>query len=289
MAEPNNLTDPIAAQGGVRALLQLGQAQLAPNSDSARLDAELLLAHCLGVTRGYLFAHADELVQPANRACYVALLQRRADGEPLAYLTGWREFWSLELQVSAAVLVPRPETELAVECALALLADVPADVADLGTGSGAIALALASERRAWRIVATDHSADALAVARRNAERLNLRGIAWLQGDWLAPLGSRRFDLIVSNPPYIAQADPALPALRHEPAAALVSGASGLNALQHLITQAHAYLHRGGVLLLEHGATQAAAVAGQLVAAGYARVRCHQDLAGRDRVTEAQWP
>jgi release factor glutamine methyltransferase len=281
--------DRVADQGTVRALLERGWAQLAGSSGSARLDAEVLLAHALRRPRSYLLAHDDTLIDAATSAHYQSLVARCAQGEPLAYLTGVREFWSLPLAVTPAVLIPRPETELAVERCLALREAAPADIADLGTGSGAIALALAVERPQWHIIATDHAAGALQVARANAEQLGARNIEFLQGDWFAPLSGRRFDLIVSNPPYIAAADPALLALRFEPAAALSPGASGLEALRRIVLQAPAHLRPGGWLVLEHGAGQAAELAGSLVGAGYARVRCHPDLAGRDRVTEAQWP
>jgi release factor glutamine methyltransferase len=278
-----------ADQDTVRALLQRGWAQLALSSGSTRLDAELVLAHALRQPRSYLQAHDDDRVDEDTIERYRSLLARCAEGEPLAYLTGEREFWSLPLAVTPEVLIPRPETELAVERCLALRDAAPADIADLGTGSGAIALALAVERRQWRIVATDRAAGALQVARANAQRLGVQSVEFSEGDWFAPLSGRRFDLIVSNPPYVAAGDPALGALRYEPAMALSPGASGMEALRRIVLEAPAYLLPGAWLVLEHGAGQAEELAGSLVAAGYARVRCHADLAGRDRVTEAQWP
>jgi len=301
MAEAGNVTDHadraddperanrIADSGTVRSLLERGWAQLAASSESSRLDAEILLAHALRQPRSYLLAHADEPVDEPTIARYQSMLARCALGEPLAYVTGEREFWSLALAVTPDVLIPRPETELAVERCLALRDATPAAVADLGTGSGAIALALAVERPQWRVLATDHAAAALQVARGNAERLGVQNVYFSQGDWFGPLQGRQFDLIVSNPPYVAARDPALDALRYEPAAALSPGASGMEALLRIVLQAPAHLLPGGWLVLEHGAGQAAEVAGSLVDAGYARVRCHADLAGRDRVTEAQWP
>jgi release factor glutamine methyltransferase len=301
MAEFVNVTDPagraddpernkrVAAPGTVRELLQRGWARLAGSSESSRLDAELLLAHALRQPRSYLLSHDDEPVAEATIARYQSLLQQCAAGKPLAYLTGEREFWSLALTVTPAVLIPRPETELVVERCLALHDASPAAIADLGTGSGAIALALAVERPHWRIMATDFDAGALLVARGNAARLGLQNVYFEQGDWFAPLQARQFDLIVSNPPYVAAGDPALLALRYEPAAALTPGTNGMEALRRIVLQAPAYLLPGGWLVLEHGAGQAAAVAGSLVDVGYARVRCYVDLAGRDRVTEAQWP
>jgi release factor glutamine methyltransferase len=188
------------------------------------------------------------------------------------------------------VLVPRPETELLVERALAMRPDDSGHVVDLGTGSGAIALSLASERPKWSVLATDVSEDALAVARANASTLNLGQVEFAQGPWFQPLSKRRFDLIVSNPPYIAEGDPALltPALSREPLGALASGHDGLTALREIIDSAPHYLERCGWLILEHGADQAAAVARELVVRGFGHVRSHRDLAGHERTTEAQW-
>ena len=279
----------MADQCTVRALLERGWAQLALSSESARLDAEVLLAHVLRRPRSYLPAHDDSLIDEAAIARYQSLLARCAQGEPLAYLTGVREFWSLPLAVTPDVLIPRPETELAVERCLALRDAAPASIADLGTGSGAIALALAVERPQWRLAATDRAASALQVARANAQRLGAQNVEFFEGDWFAALPGRQFDLIVSNPPYVAAGDPALNALRYEPTAALSPGASGMEALRQIVLEAPAHLLQGGWLVLEHGAGQAAELARSLVGAGYARVRCHPDLAGRDRVTEAQWP
>jgi release factor glutamine methyltransferase len=191
--------------------------------------------------------------------------------------------------LSPEVLVPRPETELVVERALALLPERAVQVADLGTGSGAIALALASERADWTLIATDRSRAALQIARANALRLELRNLEFLEGDWCAPLAGRRVHAIVSNPPYVAALDPAMAALRHEPPAALTPGPSGLEALAAIIRAAPPVLRPGGALILEHGASQAGAVAAALVAEGFARVRCLRDVAGLERVTEALWP
>jgi len=292
MAESGNVTDRAHGAGdplSVQALIQRGWAQLAGRSDSSRLDAELLLAHALHQPRSYLLAHDHERLDEPTIARYLALLARCALGEPLAYLTGEREFWSLPLSVTPEVLIPRPETELAVERCLALRDASRARIADLGTGSGAIALALAVERPRWRILATDRAAAALQVALGNARRLGVSNVDFAHGDWFAPLQGRRFDLIVSNPPYVAAGDPALNALRYEPAAALSPGASGMEALRHIVLRAPGCLLPGSWLVLEHGAGQAEDVAASLVDAGFARVRCHSDLAGRDRVTEAQWP
>ena len=211
-------------------------------------------------------------------------------GEPVAYIVGSKEFWSLRFGVNGSVLVPRPETELLVERALALGTDAGLRVLDLGTGAGAIALALAHERPQWRIAATELSAEALTVATRNAAALKLPQVEFLRGAWFEPLAGRRFDLIVSNPPYVAAADPALCSgdLRHEPRDALTPGADALAALRHIIRAAPAHLARGGWLLLEHGATQAADVARELVVRGFRHVRSQRDLAGHERMSEAQW-
>jgi release factor glutamine methyltransferase len=288
MGTADNLAEPVR----LRQLLMRGIEALRPHETNAPLAAEVLLAHVLNRPRAALITQGELPIEPAVATRYRVLVDRRVAGEPIAYLTGQREFWSLPLHVTPAVLIPRPETELLVERALALLPDTQAHgelrVADLGTGSGAVALALASERPAWRLTATDQSEAALTVARGNAARLQLGAIEFLAGDWFAPLAGRRFEAILSNPPYIALGDAALAALRHEPAAALSPGPSGLEALRQLIAQAPAHLEREGWLLLEHGADQADAVAAALVAAGYARVRCHRDLAGRDRVTEGRW-
>jgi release factor glutamine methyltransferase len=256
---------------------------------ATRLDAQLLLAQVLGVTRARLQSHPEVAAPAAAVEIYLRLLERRAAGEPLAYLTGQREFWSLDLTVSPAVLIPRPETELLVERALAAHADKAGAVVDLGTGCGAIALALASERPGWRVLATDVSEPALAVARANAAALGLGRVEFRAGSWFEPLGGERFDLIVSNPPYVAADDPALEraALRYEPRLALTPGADALECLRVIARAAPRHLATGGWLLLEHGATQAHAVRAELVLAGLRSVRSHRDLAGHERLTEGQ--
>lgn len=286
----NHLTEPQAVR--LRQLLAAGRAALGDTA-GVRLDAEVLLAHVLRQPRTALIAHGDRMVAAAEAERYRTLIARRRAGEPVAYLTGEREFWSLPLTVSSAILIPRPETELVVERALALLpepstVEAPARVLDLGTGSGAIALALASARPRWALTASDCSAAALQVACDNAHRLGLTRIEFVLGDWFAPLMQRRFDTICCNPPYVAAGDASLEALRFEPISALTPGVTGLEALRALIARAPAHLERGAWLVLEHGSEQAREVAAALVAAGYARVRCHRDLAGHDRVTEAQW-
>ena len=256
------------------------------------VDAELLLLHVLARPRSWVFAHADEPVDAATTARFHALLERRVQGEPVAYLTGSRGFWTLELAVTPATLVPRPETELLVELALARLpADADARVADLGTGSGAIALAIAKERARARMVAIDASPDALEVARGNAHRNGIGNVAFREGSWLAPLAGETFDLIASNPPYIAAGDPHLAQgdLRFEPAMALASGVDGLDDIRTIVAAAPAHLRPGGWLLLEHGRDQGEAVRALLQAAGFIDVATERDLEGRERVTLGRKP
>jgi release factor glutamine methyltransferase len=274
----------MAAQDTVGELLARGAGRL-----SSRLDTELLLAHALGLSRVQLKTHPERMVDPQAAALFQTLLERRSAGEPVAYIVGYRDFWSLRLMVDARVLIPRPETELIVERALALVLEPAAAVADLGTGSGAIPLALASERQGWAITATDVSTAALEVARTNAQTLGAR-IELVQGCWFEPLQGRRFNLVTSNPPYIAAGDPALfdANVRHEPSLALTAGPDGLAALRSIIDSAPGHLERHGWLVLEHGMDQARAVADTLVGRGFAHVRSHRDLAGHERVTEGQW-
>lgn len=269
----------------IAAALKQAEAMLAAASPSARLDAEILLAALLQESRSYLLIHPEKTLAIDLLARFQKCLERRATGTPVAYLTGRREFWSLELEVTPDVLVPRPETELLVETALEILPyNRPVKVLDLGTGSGAIALALAHERHLAQVFATDISESALAVARGNAARLKLRNITFLPGSWYAPAGMRRFDLIVSNPPYIAAGDPALlaPELAAEPRGALTPGPSGLEAIEHIAAHAADYLRKDGSLLVEHGATQGPAVAALFSRCGLSNIRSLRDLAGRDR-------
>jgi release factor glutamine methyltransferase len=254
-----------------------------------RRDAEILLARCWNKTRSQLLLAERDLVPAEVAACFEAARKKRLNGVPVAYLLGIREFWSLDFEVSPAVLVPRPETELLVERVLERITAPSASVADLGTGSGAIAIALAHERAQWRVAGTDISAEALAVARRNGERLAHGRVEWLPGDWYDALANRRFDALASNPPYIAESDAVLVAdgLRHEPRGALTPGGDGFAALTTLINGAPAHLNPGGWLVLEHGATQAETLRSLLVARGFTHVTSHRDLAGHERVTEAK--
>ncbi len=247
-------------------------------------DAALLVAHALGRSRTWLYAHGSDAVDADALEACERLLRRREAGEPVAYIVGTRGFWRFDLRVTPDTLVPRPETELLVELALERLpADRDLHVADLGTGSGAIALALAHERPRARVVAVDASRAALEVARGNAAALGIANVEFREGDWLQPLAGERFDLIASNPPYIALGDPHLADLRHEPALALSSGADGLDAIRAIVRAAPAHLAPGGWLLLEHGLDQGAAVRALLSAAGFADVSTARDLERRDRV------
>jgi len=254
------------------------------------VDAELLLAHVLGKSRSWLFAHGDDALDAQAEGEFAALLERRVSGQPAAYLTGRRGFWRFDLQVTPATLVPRPETELLVELALARLpADQPLRVADLGTGSGAIALALAFERPRARVIATDASTAALAVAEANARELKLANVDFRHGAWCEPLGDERFDLIASNPPYITQDDPHLAALRFEPRTALASGIDGLDDIRSIVAESPSHLGPRGWLLLEHGHDQGQAVRALLAHAGFIEVETAVDLEGRERVTLGHRP
>jgi release factor glutamine methyltransferase len=281
----NRATDPLSIAG------LLARATQLLHGDTARLDAEVLLSHVLGQPRSYLFAWPERTPPAAQCRQFEQLLTARRRGEPVAYLTGRREFWSLPLAITPATLIPRPETETLVALALETIpAHASLAVADLGTGSGAIALALASERPGCHIVATDRSEDALAIARRNADRLQLRNIEFLAGDWCKPLADRRFDRIVSNPPYVAATDPHLARgdVRFEPRAALAAGPDGLDALRRIAREARTHLNEHGWLLLEHGHDQGTAVHALLREAGYTALSVHPDLAGLERVTAGRW-
>ena len=258
----------------------LAQAGLAP------IDAQALLVHVLSRDRAWLVAHATDPLTADQVRAFFSLARRRREGEPVAYLTGVREFFGLPLAVDRRVLVPRPETETLVEWALRTLpADRPLRVLDLGTGSGAIALAIARARPQATVVATDRSPDALAVARGNAARLRLSNVEWLRTEWFAGLGGARFDAIVSNPPYVAEGDPHLLEgdVRFEPPQALVSGPDGLEALRVIVAGAGNHVVSGGWLAVEHGYDQAAAVRGLLQQAGFGELESLRDLSGIPRV------
>lgn len=265
--------------------LLAAQSLIEPVSDSPRLDAELLLGHLTGWTRAQIFMRLKDPLDAATKTSFDKLVARRAKQEPVAYLTGEKGFWTLTLKVGPGVLVPRPETELLVEWALEILSDQQEPhIADLGTGSGAIALAIASERPDAKLVATDFSDAALAVARDNAVQLGLERVNFRNGCWLQALDGERCHLIVSNPPYITLGDTHLQTLRHEPLMALTDGADGLNAIREIIAAAPSHLHPGGWLLLEHGFDQAPAVRQLLAQSGFTRIQSRTDFGGHQRAT-----
>lgn len=265
--------------------IRAASVQLRPVSTTPMLDAELLMACVLGCERARLFADGRDPLPPAQADGFDALIRRRANGEPVAYLRGQREFWGLDLRVNGAVLDPRPETELLVEAGLeSLRGRVAPRVLDLGAGSGAVALALASERPDAEVLAVERSPAAAAVARDNAQRLDLSRVQVLIGDWMTALTAPGWDLIVSNPPYVAPDDPHLSNLRYEPREALVAADNGYASLQAIIEQAHTRLVPGGCLWLEHGAEQGSRVRERLATAGYAEVRTRRDGAGLERVS-----
>lgn len=273
----------------IRALIDEGAARLARVTDDPRLDAGILLAAALGVSRSHLAAYPERRILDCDATDrYEAYVTRRALGEPVAYVLGRKEFWSLPLLVAPAVLIPRPESELVVERALAHLPrDEEADVLDLATGSGAIALAIASERPRCRVTGADISADAVALAARNARELGLERVVFRCGPWYAPVEETVFDLIASNPPYVAVGDTRVEksVQRFEPHEALYAGPTGLEAFREIVANAARHLKPAGWLLLEHGDTQGEAVRRLLSGAGFDAVQTHRDLAGLERCTE----
>lgn len=273
----------------LKTLLQLGQQRLAASSDSPRLDAEILLCHVLQVSRAHLYANPEQNISAGSAADYEGLLDERHRGRPVAQLTGTREFWSLPFRVTSDVLSPRPETELLVEQAMRHIpVDRACDVLDLGCGSGAIAVAIATERPRCNLTACDISSSALEIARQNAAAHNCGQIRWFTGNWFSPLGEQRFDVIVSNPPYVATDQTGMTdaELAYEPAHALFSGADGLDDIRLIIAGAPAHLRPGGTLLLEHGFDQAERVADLLAQSNFDQIRTHADMAAHPRVTEA---
>jgi release factor glutamine methyltransferase len=274
----------------IRRALENAVGQLAPMHSSARLDAEVLLAFALGRSRSHLHTWPEQALGEPAAQRFGDLIARRVAGEPVAYLTGRREFWSLELEVSPDTQIPRPETETLVEQALARIPeDSPLQIADLGTGSGAVALAIAHERPACRVLATEHSAATLRVAARNAERLRLSNIRFVLDDWCASLGAATLDMIVSNPPYVAEQDPHLGRgdVQFEPRSALVAGREGLDAIADIAEDARRSLRPDGLLLLEHADQQADSVSKLLIIKSYSGIRCYRDDSHQRRITVAR--
>ena len=279
-------------QASIEAVLSRAEAALAAGSDTPRLDAELLLAKVLERPRSHFRAWPENPVDPESLASFDELLARRVAGEPVAYLLGERAFWTLDLDVTSDTLIPRPDTERLVEAAIERIpSDSPCRVVDLGTGSGALALAIARERPFADVVAVDKSIPALEIARRNAARNNISNVSFMQSDWWQDLAGETFDIVVSNPPYIRTGDPHLATgdVRFEPRSALVAGEDGLDAIRAILAEIHAHLRPGGWLLFEHGHDQGDAITAMLASEGLENIRCLQDLGGNDRVSIGQIP
>jgi release factor glutamine methyltransferase len=279
------MSDPVSIDKALRD----ATARLGAVSDAARLEAELLLARAIDMPRSFLFAHPEDTLDDGALQRFESTISRRLTGEPMAYITGFREFWSMELIVSPATLVPRPETELVVDIALR---EIPRkaewQILDLGTGSGAIALALARERPLCQVTAIDISADALAVARQNANQLSIANVEFLEGDWIKPVAGQTFNIIASNPPYVVSGDAALDSLQSEPLSALAAGDDGLDAIRILARECPSIIADGGFLVLEHGADQKEAVAEVLSSYGWQGIQCYDDYSGLPRVTSASF-
>lgn len=270
----------------LRQALQHATDILAAHSDSARLDAEVLLAHVLNKGRAHLFTWPEQVLSGEQAQQFFALVEQRATGKPIAYITGMQEFWSLALHVTPDTLIPRPDTEVLVEAALTLIPkEARYTIADLGTGSGAIALAIASERPHCRVIGVDQSDAAVAVARDNAIGLHIDNVQFQVGHWLDGFGDQSLDIIVSNPPYIAEADPHLGQgdVRFEPRSALQAGPEGMDDYKQIVPAANRCLRPGGWLLLEHGYEQQAGLIALLEAQGFEDIRGLKDYGGRDRV------
>ena len=263
-------------------------SELSAVSDSARLEAELLVARSINMPRSYLFAHPEDLLDESALERLDESVERRVSGEPMAYITGVKEFWSLELMVSPASLVPRPETELLVDLALR---EIPRRanwrLLDLGTGSGAIAVAIATERRLCDVTATDTSAGAIAVAEQNVRQLELGNVTCLVGDWTEPVQGQAFDVIVSNPPYVRDGDAALESLEAEPMVALLGGPDGLDHYRKLAADCMSIINPGGLLLLEHGIDQQSAIMEILAEQGWEETAAHNDYSGNPRAVTAR--
>ena len=281
------MTQTEPAETSIRQLLKAASAQLAPDTDSPDLDAEILLMAVLEKPRSFLHAWPEKTLARQEESKFLQLVERRLNGEPVAHITGEKEFWSQPLSITADVLIPRPDTELLVEKTLEIIPpSAEFAIADLGTGSGAIAIALATERPGCKITATDNSAEALLIAKQNCQALNVNNVRCLKSDWCELLEHKDYDIIVSNPPYIAENDPHLHQgdLPWEPRSALTSGTDGLDDIKIISHQARSYLKPGGSLILEHGYNQKEQVQKLLEDLGYVDVQCHHDLAGLPRVT-----
>ncbi|CAM4120026.1 peptide chain release factor N(5)-glutamine methyltransferase [Pseudoalteromonas ostreae] len=264
---------------------------LQSSSDSAKLDAQVLLLDVLQKPHSYLFSWPEKLLSAAQLQQFDEHCQRRLNGEPVAHITGLREFWSLPLQVNSSTLIPRPDTEILVEYALSLSLPMAAKVLDLGTGTGAIALALASEMPLWQITGVDRVADAITLANTNKQRLGFINVGFVQSDWFSQVDAQQFDLIVSNPPYIEYDDIHLSQgdVRFEPLSALVADDDGMADIKYIITQARDFLTSNGYLLIEHGYQQRTKVHSFFAQMAYTNILTVKDLANNDRVTLAQWP
>ncbi|WP_257325561.1 peptide chain release factor N(5)-glutamine methyltransferase [Pseudoalteromonas rhizosphaerae] len=264
---------------------------LQSSSDSAKLDAQVLLLDVLQKPRSYLFSWPEQKLTPQQQQLFESYCQRRLTGEPVAHITGTREFWSLPLQVNPTTLIPRPDTETLVEYTLSLPLPVAAKVLDLGTGTGAIALALASEMPLWQITGVDRVADAVALANTNKQRLGFINVDFVQSDWFSQVTAQQFDLIVSNPPYIEYDDIHLHQgdVRFEPLSALVADDDGMADIKYIITQARNFLTSNGYLVIEHGYQQSTKVHSFFAQMAYTNILTVKDLANNDRVTLAQWP
>ena len=283
-------TDPDTSELTVDGLLRRCASELKKNSTSARLDVELLLGHILRMTRVELISSGKDLITPESAALFTNLVRKRQEGIPVAQLVGAREFWSLNLAVTKDTLIPRPETEILVECALTHIpTDQPADFLDLGTGSGAVALAVASERPNIHVTATDVSEEALTVAQYNAIALKQQQIEFQCGSWFQPVDGRKFSTIVANPPYVSNMEYVVHhfELRHEPALALRGGEDGLSCIKRIIEQAPKHLFKDGWLAIEHGYRQGPAVEILMREAGFRSIFAYSDLQGHSRVTEGK--
>lgn len=275
----------------IQRLLALAAERLTPASETALLDAEILLCHCLHKTRSFLRAWPEHHPRPEQTVCFLNLLEQRLQGNPIAYLTGEREFWSRNFKVSPDVLIPRPDSELLIELSLEWLpADQACKIIDLGTGSGILAITLAAERPLADVTASDISLSALNIARQNAEQLKTGNVRFLQSHWFEEVTEQSFDLVISNPPYIAENDSHLSQgdVRFEPYAALVSDENGLKDIRSIAEQARRHLKGGGHLLVEHGYNQQAEVQAIFEALNYRQVATHTDLSGNPRVTSGLW-